>query len=223
MHITLFFKSGYTTRTRRRSASPLGSPWWQRTYPVSVNLGRYGSLKKLYGNHQPALALHLIQNALDPSQGPTFDQHPVAQFQKRPRHYEQSGLYHSADVFDLVVRHWRGNPTETHQIYHAWRRKHRQSVRRIQPTKHVAWKEKLVHFFRSVRPAALGFPRRGELFVTAFPQMRRRNPLVVGANPDCKPWVPRIIRSNFLRVKHYLGYHGPFVVYDKLFPVTEYI
>jgi hypothetical protein len=33
---------------------------------------------------------------------------------------------------------------------------------------------------------------------------------VVGADPDCKPRVPNIIRSGFYIVKYYLGDHGPF-------------
>jgi hypothetical protein len=223
MHITLFFPSGYTSRTRWRSATPIGSPWWQRANPVSVNLGRHGSLKKLNRNYQPAFALHLVQNAFHPSQGPALDQHPVAQFKKWPRHYEQSGLYHPPDIFDLVIGHRRGNFAETNQLDNAWRCQHRQPIGRVQPAKHITWKEKLVHLFRSIRPAALSFPRRRELLVTAFPQMRRRDPFVVGTNPDRKPWIPKIIESGFRIVKHYLEYHSPFVLYGRFFPVTEYI
>jgi hypothetical protein len=70
----------------------------------------------------------------------------------------------------------------------------------------------LVHFFLSIGPAALSFPGRRELFISAFPQMRPSDAFVVGSNPDGKPWVASTILSGFWLVafslKKFLSDHG---------------
>ncbi len=208
MHITLFIKSSYTCSSGVTSNRAIGG---QRAYPVSVDFSRYRALQKLNRNDQPAFPLYLVQNPLHPSQGSTFDQHPVAQFQERPRHHEQSGLYHLPYIFNFVIGYRRRNLSETHQVNHSGGRQYGQPIRGIQPAKHVTGKEKLVNFLRSIRPIALGLPSGRELLVSAFSQVRRGDSLMVGANSYSKPRVVNNIRSDFFLVKHYLRDHGSFV------------
>src|SRR5580658_3005875 len=208
MHITLFLSSRCACRDR--TGTSIRSHWGQRPNPASVYFSRHRPLEKLDGNHQPAFPLYLLQNTLNAGQGPSLDQNLVAQFQEWPRHHEQSGLYHPENRFNLLIRYRGGNLSEAHQVHHAGCREYRQSVQGIQPAKHITWKEKLIHLFGSIGPAAFGFPTGRELFVTAVPQMRRRDPFVVGSNSDRKPWVGSTIWRGFSVVKHYLGCHGAF-------------
>jgi hypothetical protein len=208
MHITLFLTSNNTCSYR--SSTSIRSGWWQRSNPISVHFSRNRPLEKLDGNHQAAFPLYFFENALHARQGTTLNQHSVAQFQERPGHYEQSGLYHPQDRFDLSIWNRRGNFAEAYQVYDARRREYLQPVQGIQPAKHVTWKKKLVDLFGSIRPAALSLPGWRELFIAAIPQMRGCDPFVVGAHPDCKPRVANNIRSSCSIVKYYLGYHGTF-------------
>jgi len=211
MHITLFFSSSSRDSCRARGHTG-GSIRRKRADPTSVDLGRHGPLKKLDGNHQPAFPSYIVQNSLNSSQGPSLDQNFVPQFQKWPRHHEQSGLYHPADALDFVVRYGSGDLSEANQIHHSRRRQHRQPVQGIQPAEYVTRKEKLVHFFFSIGPAALSLAGWREFLVPSFSQMRRRDAFVIGANPDCKPWIARTIYSGFSiaadRLKKYLRDHG---------------